>query len=53
MNEIRLYKMLKQFRHRLTRLQYITIKGQIRTGDLDGAYKGIKKIIGGTNENIN
>ena len=45
MNEIRLYKMLKQFRYKLTRLQYTTIKGQIRAGDLLGAYKGIKRCI--------
>ena len=45
MNEVRLYKMLKQFKNRLTRLQYTTIKGQIKAGDLLGAYKGIKRCI--------
>lgn len=51
--EIKLYKLLKQYKWKFTRQQYSTIKGQIRKGDLEGAYKGIKKLIGGANENIN
>lgn len=43
--EIRLYRLLKYYKHRLTRQQYSTIKGQIKKGDLDGAYKGLKKLI--------
>ena len=51
--EIKLYKLLKIHKYKFTRQQYLTIKGQIKKGDLDGAYKGIKKLIGGTSENIN
>lgn len=51
--EIRLYKLLKHYKYKFTRQQYLTIKGQIKKGDLDGAYKGIRKLIGGTSENIN
>lgn len=47
--EIRLYRLLKYYKRRFTRQQYSTIKGQIKKGDLEGAYKGIKKLIGGTN----
>lgn len=43
--EIKLYKLLKHYKHRFTRQQYATIKGQIKKGDLVGAYKGIKKIL--------
>ena len=43
--EIQLYKLLRHYRHRITRLQYTTIKGQIRKGDLLGAYKGIQTCI--------
>lgn len=43
--EIKLYKLLKFNKHKLTRQQYNTIKGQIKAGDLLGAYKGIYKLI--------
>ena len=43
--EIKLYKLLKQYRCKLNKQQYLTIKGQIKKGDLDGAYKGLKKCI--------
>ena len=45
MSEIKLYKILKQYKYRFTRQQYLTIKGQIKKGELDAAFKGIKKII--------
>lgn len=41
--EIKLYKLLKQYRYILNKQQYLTIKGQIKKGDYDGAYKGLKK----------
>lgn len=45
MNEIRLYKLLKHYKYKLTRQQYLTIKGQIKKGDTDGALKGLSKIV--------
>lgn len=42
--EIKLYKILKQYRHRMTKQQYKTIKGQIKKGDYEGAMKGINKL---------
>jgi len=45
MNEIELYKKLKFNKNKLGRKQYSTIKGQIRKGDLQGAYKGICKCL--------
>ena len=44
MNEVDLYKMLKHYKQMLTKQQYLTIKGQIRKGDLEGAYKGICRL---------
>lgn len=41
--EIKLYKLLKQYKHRMTKQQYKTIKGQIKNGDYEGALKGINK----------
>ena len=43
--EIKLYKLLKHYKYRFTRQQYLTIKGQIKKGDLAGAYKGIVKCV--------
>ena len=43
--ERKLYKMLSDNKKHLTKQQYLTIKGQIRSGDYQGAYKGIVKII--------
>lgn len=47
--ETKIYKLLKHYKYKLTRQQYNTIKGQIKVGDLNGAFKGINKIIGGNN----
>jgi hypothetical protein len=47
--EIKLYKLLRGFKYKLTKQQYSTIKGQIKNGDYIGAYKGIMKL-GGNNE---
>ena len=41
MNEITLYKLIKKYKNTLTKQQYLTIKGQIKKGDLIGAYKGL------------
>lgn len=46
MNEIKLYKLLKKYKYKLSKQQYKTIKGQIRNNDLLGAYKGIRKLVG-------
>lgn len=40
-----LYKLLKHYKYKLTKQQYLTIKGQIKKGDLAGAYKGIVKCV--------
>ena len=45
MTEKRLYILLNQFKFRFTKQQYLTIKGQIKSGDLQGAYKGIVRVI--------
>lgn len=44
--EIKLYKLLKHYKYKSTKQQYLTIKGQIKGNDLEGAYKGIMKRIG-------
>lgn len=36
---------LKALRGRLTGQQYSTLKGQILSGDADGAMKGLRKLI--------
>lgn len=36
---------LKGARHRLTKQQYSTLKGQILAGDADGAMRGLRKIL--------
>ena len=41
MSEMYLYKLLKYNRHKFTKQQYSTIKGQIKAGDYEGALKGI------------
>ena len=46
MNETKLYKLLKKYKYKLSKQQYKTIKGQIRSNDLLGAYKGIRKLVG-------
>jgi hypothetical protein len=42
--EIECYKLLKQYKNRLTIQQYKTLKGQINSGDYDGFVKGLFKI---------
>ena len=39
MSEI--YKLLKVNKYKLTKQQYLTIKGQLRKGDIEGARKGL------------
>lgn len=39
------FKLLKKYKHKLTKQQYRTFKGQILSGDTDGFIKGLKKII--------
>lgn len=41
MDEIQLYKLLTYNKHKLKQQQYLTIKGQIKKKDYEGAYKGI------------
>ncbi len=43
--EIYLYKLLRHYKYKLTKQQYNTIKGQIKKGELAGAYKGIYKFL--------
>lgn len=43
MIEMKLFKLLNQYKYRMTKQQYKTIKGQIRKGDYEGALKGINK----------
>lgn len=45
MTEKRLYTLLQTVKHKLTKQQYLTIKGQIKANDLDGAFRGIMKIL--------
>ena len=45
MTKERLYILLNQFKFKFTKQQYLTIKGQIRANDLDGAFRGIMKIL--------
>lgn len=45
--ELKLYKMLKRNKYKLTKLQYATIKGQIKSKDFNGALKGLYKLLGG------
>lgn len=43
--QVHLYKILKRNKYKLTRQQYLTIKGQIRAGDYEGALKGLNRLI--------
>ena len=36
---------LKRYKHRLRPQQYKTIRGQILEGDIDGALRGIQKLL--------
>ena len=38
-------KILKKYRHKLTRQQLLTLRGQILSGDIEGFKKGLKKIV--------
>ncbi len=38
------YKLLKQYRYLLTRQQFLTLKGQLLKGDIEGFRKGLFKI---------
>ena len=40
---------LRGFRDKLTKQQYRTLKGQILAGDIDGAMRGLQKILGRVN----
>ena len=44
-NPVMCYRLLKQYKHRLTAAQYCTIKGQIRKGDYTGALKGLNRLV--------
>lgn len=46
MKKERLYILLKQVKNKLNKQQYLTIKGQIKKGDYNGAFKGIAKLLG-------
>lgn len=35
----------------LNRQQMLTLRGQVLTGDIDGAMRGLQRIVGGMNEN--
>ena len=39
------FKLLKQTREGLTRQQYRTFAGQIKSGDIDGFYRGHAKVL--------
>lgn len=39
------FMMLHSFREKLTKQQYKTIRGQIIAGDIDGAMRGLQKIL--------
>ena len=43
MNEC--YQLLKRYSDYLNKQQYLTLKGQIQAGDIDGFYKGIKLVV--------
>ena len=36
-----MYRLLKVNKYKLTKQQYLTIKGQLRKGDIEGARKGL------------
>lgn len=41
MNNIECFKLLKQYKHRLTKQEYKVFKGQILAGQIDGFKKGL------------
>ena len=40
-----IFKILKVYKHQLTKQQYKTLKGQILAGDKEGAMKGLRKLL--------
>lgn len=38
-------KTLKKYRHKLTKQQLLTLRGQILKGDYEGFKKGLKKLV--------
>lgn len=40
-----IYKMLKECQKHLTPQQYRTLKGQVIAGDIEGALKGLRKLL--------
>ena len=40
-----IFKILKVYKHQLTKQQYKTLKGQAIAGDEEAALKGLKKIL--------
>ena len=40
-----LWKTLRANKHKLTKQQYKTIKGQIKAGDIEGARKGLTRLL--------
>ena len=51
MNEIMLYKLIKKYKKQLSKQQYLTIKGQIKSQNYVAAYKGIIKCLNYNLEN--
>ena len=47
------YNLLKSYRNILTKQQYKTFLGQMKSGNIEGALKGMKKVIGGKNARVN
>lgn len=47
------YIELKRNRQYLTKQEYKTLKGQANAGDIDGALKGLDKILRGNNNGKN
>ena len=39
------YRFIYWYRDRLTRQQFNTLKGQVRAGDVDGAMRGLNKLL--------
>lgn len=40
------YELLKKYKHKLTRQQILTLKGQIKAGEYLGFKKGLDKLLG-------
>lgn len=39
------FNLLKKYKHKLTRQQLLTLKGQIKANDIEGFKKGLNKIL--------